>query len=330
MLYNKEILNTIDERLKKKCPNFNIHVLLHLLQSATRPLGYPPVDQPLDSKYYLNLMNKKIHASQKNGQQFYCAMNSLYQIMVCFCYLQYTLGTKNIDTSLLNSLYDAINERADTTDEERGAEKSFLSMLIRCPAEILPLIGTHFKQLGTMNLLAIIDEKMNYCGRKQLNTVVNSLTATQPTINIVAPTTMVLSVIKSANQGIHTLRPITAKNECQMIIGLYLLKEIPYLTTNSWINESPFLKASYQSALQERARNETKNYISIRSSEFQLFSLFAKHSKTTKLSAANKFLQLLTNRKDVSFSPAEHEALCDDKDSRLTRLYLRYKSITPI
>ena len=94
-----------------------------------------------------------------------------------------------------------------------------------------------------------------------------------------------------------------------------------------WISENSFLNSATVQALQERGKSETSGYISARSNEHVLLSLFGKYSKATKLSSADKFLQLLNNKKDIIFSTEEREALQDDTDSRLTDIYSRYKTV---
>ena len=93
MLYDKDCLAALDNKLKNQYPNFNIQVFLHLFQSTTRPLGYPPFREGPNKDHYLNLIIDKISSAKtaKNAQQLHCLMSSLYQIMICFCYLQTTI-----------------------------------------------------------------------------------------------------------------------------------------------------------------------------------------------------------------------------------------------
>ncbi|RUR06386.1 hypothetical protein [Legionella sp. km772] len=334
MLYDKEILAALDKQVSDKYPHFNIQIFLHLLQSTTRPLGYPPFREGPKSDYYLNLIKENISSAKrlKNGERLHCLMSSLYQVMICFCYLQHSLTPNaGLSAELLALLKTAIEQRIDTTDEERCAEKSLLQMLLERPTETIQLIAEYHQQLFFVDIAKLLKTSINACGTKQLKLLLSSeLTSA---IELVEPTSQVLEVVKSADKGLKQFNDmglIGAKTKRQLIIGFYLLDNIENAANQSWINDNAFLKTSRNLALQERGKNEAAKYIAAREGELALFSIFGRYSKATKLRSADKYFKALNNEKNIVFSQDEREALQDDQGSRLTDIYTRYKSVMPV
>lgn len=331
MLYDKDALVAIAGLLKNKKPNFNIQVFLHLLQSSTRPLGYPPIREGYDTDYYLDLIQKNITKSktEKNAELFRSSICSLYQIMICFCYMHQTLCSQGkLSAELFASLHAAIEKRAYTTDEERCAEKSLLHMLLDHPTVIIKLIAEYQHQMFFENIPQILTDNINTCGTRQLKNIINST----PALELTKPVSQVLEVIESAYQGLKqfaNLSLVGIKANRQKIIGAYLLDHIEDPSNQAWIMDDLFLKSAICLVLQERGRQETMNYINARKEEHALFGIFGKYSKATKLNSADKYYKLLDNEKNIVFSENEREALQNDKDSRLTDIYSRYKAITP-
>lgn len=334
MLYDKDILQDLDELLKGRKTSFNIQFFLHLLQSTSRPIGYPNFNAGPNKNYYLNTLEANItKANQlKNGQLLLSAKHSIYQIMICFCYLQQTLGLHDgLSAELVEGLNKAIEQRATTTDEERCAEKSLLKMLLECPKELILLIANYGPDLAYVNQTQILKDNINACGMRHLQQIVNS--KGRPAIELIAPTTQVLEVIQSAEQGIKqfcSLELTSSKAKCQTVLGTYLLNRKDKFLSQEEIQAAPFLMSGLMAATKERGKKETRDYIDLRQSEHALFSLFGKHSKATKLSSADKYFKVLNNEKNVVFSKNELDALKSDKDSRLSDIYSRYQAISPV
>lgn len=68
--------------------------------------------------------------------------------MICFFYVHDTLGLHNVDKELEALLGKTIEERMDTTDEERCAEKSLLAMFLHRPQQLFILMARYHEQLN--------------------------------------------------------------------------------------------------------------------------------------------------------------------------------------
>lgn len=330
MLFNKDILAQLDQKLKIVAPHFNIQIILQMLQNTTRPLGYPSYPEGVNNEFYFDLLNQKITAARttNNSRQFQLLMTSLYQMMICFCYLQHTLGINKIDDELLSLLFSSINERFETTDEERCAEKSLLASLVQKIPQLLEIIAEHHEYLTFVNMPQRVQEQLTCCGNKRLKQLVSTIADTAALGVTVHDVSEVLNLFTEVDEALNYVAPYTdsfSKKRCQIIIGLYLLNQ-DNQDCESSIN-TPFLKTARRAALQEKGKEEVTSYISLRKKENDYFGSFRTYSKEIKLNSAHKFFKVLNNERAVIFSPRERDALQHDTDSRLTDLYLRYKHI---
>ncbi len=335
MLFDKDVLAALDKKLQDKYPDFNIHIFLLMLQNTTRPLGYPPHHDGPNNDYYLELLSQRITDAQstKNAHQLQSLMNSLYQIMICFSYFQNALYKNGFDEELLSLLFSAIDTRIATTAEERCAEKCCLLLLLKRPQELIKLIASYSTELSFVNMQQLVQNQISNYGTRHLKKAISELPDKTPVADTIDELSNMLDILKSSNEGLKQLAPfanVSAKRKCQIIIGTYLLDNIENTMMQPWVSTCLFLKSATVLALQEKGKNETQGYIATRNKELKLFSLFGKYSKETKLSSADKFLQLLNNERDIVFSSEEHEALQEDTDSRLTEIYLRYQTVVPV
>ena len=174
MLFDKDALAALYKKLKNNYPDFNIHVFLNLLQNTTRPLGYPPHREGVNSKYYLNLIKEGVAQAQstKNPHQFESLRCSLYQLMICFCYFQQSLCLNQaFNKDLLPELEAAIEKRSYTTDEERCAEKSLLHMLFEHSREVLQLIAKYNHQLPFVKVPQTLKDLIKASSVRRLNEI---------------------------------------------------------------------------------------------------------------------------------------------------------------
>jgi hypothetical protein len=324
MLFNKELLAALDEQIQKKHSNFNIQVFLLLLQSTTRPMGYPPYSKGVNSQYYLELI-KQVALSAKmtsNGHRFQSLMSSLYHIMVCFCYCQKTLFACGVDDQMLALIFAAIDERLDTTDEECCAEKSLFAMLIKEPQEILKLFSTYHEQLYCVQFVITLQEQLTSYGNRKLKKLAANLDETTKLVDTANEIIPFLAVLKTTYSALETLSIEVSKRRCKVTIGTYLLEQNDAPLFQPWVAESSFLSEAINMAVQEKTKKMLSDYIAARKGEADLFSLFSKYPKAVKLSAADKFLKAVSNEKGVVFSSIESDAIQKDKESRLTEIYI--------
>lgn len=166
MLLDQNMLDEFDKRLKQRYPNFNINIFLLMIEVTARYTGFP--SKKLPKKYYLDFVVKAMGDESviKNANERARCLGSMYLVMVCFCYLQETLGLEAIDESLEVLLNEAIGSRLATTEEEVADEKYLLFLLIKDPREILQLIVTHFESLQKERMPVFLErrvfEKKNY------------------------------------------------------------------------------------------------------------------------------------------------------------------------
>jgi hypothetical protein len=327
MLFEKETLAEFN-KLQSKYPKFNVQIFLNLLQITTRPLGYPPYKLAINNGYYLNLFHREIDnaVSTQNSRKLHLLMQSLYQTMICFSYIQSTIPINEIDEELLALLFRAIDQRMNTTEEERCAEKCLLTMLVQLPQETLELIARNHQQLVYVNIHPLLQEQISRHGVKQTTRLAENLHMSTPLTETVSSLEDHVNVLQNANKSLEELPSFMngfTKRGCQLIIGSYLFNIVAEPSHESWINNCPFLKASMTLAIQENGKKELSQYITLRQRENDFFSFFRKYPKAVKLSSADKFFKALDN-KSVIYTSEERSALQEDRGSRLTSIYLRY------
>lgn len=309
MLLEKDILIKLSDKLKNKSPHFNIHIFLQLMQITTRPLQpYPAYEQGINAEYYTDLLVSKISkaTASKNGQLVYKLMQSVYQIMVCFCYIQHSLSINLLNEELLSLLFSAIDKRVGTTDEERCAEKSLLKMLVRQPQTILSLIGNYAHQLIFINTQHFLEKQIICCGNKLLKDLFTDLSEETPWGDTRDNLSFLLDTINQTNTAANVLPSFMsapAKSTCQLIIGHYLLDTSDKTMTKSLCDECTFSKNAVVMALKERSKiqsqKELSTSIASRQNEGGLFDFFSQHPKAVKLDAAKKYSSQLNNNKSL-------------------------------
>lgn len=157
MLFDKNILNMINEKLNAQYPKFNTNIFLLMLEITSRYIGFPPTTSL--TNYYENFVKGTIKETNNPYEQGRC-LKGVYLIMVCFGYLHDTLDTRVIDDQFENLLNKAIESRFATTEEEIDAEKHLLLMLIKNPIEVLKLISEHSESLERENMSELIGKRI--------------------------------------------------------------------------------------------------------------------------------------------------------------------------
>ena len=315
MLFNPEVLAALDKQPALPA-SFNIHIFLQLLQNIARSLGYLPHHQEINKDACLGWIKQKINEATiaRSCGTLQGLLESIQQIIVCFCYLQTTLSIEKInkEEDILFLLLQAIDRRMDTTDEERYSEKCLLLMLLQ-PQQLVCLIKDYGDTLRFIDIKQQLQKPMTVCAEKYLQ---------QATNLALFEKLEVLTRIASTWQQLNTITDFN-KNKCQLIIGLYLLKHSDLIEAQM-VQSSSFLHRAMELAREERERGkqETTKYQCRRAQESS-FTFFG-YSKKVKLSAATKFFQVLDGQANVVFSPKEAEALTNDHGSRLTDIYHRH------
>jgi hypothetical protein len=327
MLFEKETLAEFN-KLQNNYPRFNVHIFLNLLQITTRPLGYPPYKLGVNNEHYLNVFQREIDdaVSTQNSRKLHRLMQSLYQTMICFSYIQSTIPINEIDEELLALLFRAIDKRMNTTEEERCAEKCFLTMLVQQPQETLELIARNQQQLVYVNTQQLLQEQISRYGVKQTTRLAENLQISTPLTETVSSLEDHVNVLHNVNKALEELSSLMngfTKRGCQLIISSFLFSSVTNPSHESWINNCPFLKAAMTLAIQEKGKKELSQYIALRQGENDFFSFLRKYPKAVKLSSADKFFKALDN-KSVIYTPEERSALQEDRGSRLTSIYSRY------
>lgn len=332
MLFDKDILNAINNKLQTNYPDFNIQVLLYMLQCTTRPLGYPPHKDGVNECYYLNSVNEKINQAKKsrNGPQHHMLMRSIYHIMVCFSYIHNTLYAHGVDSELNSLIFQAIDARADSTNEERCAEKSLLAMILQQPQEVLKLISNHQVHMPLVNMHQLLQNQMTFYANKRLKKLVNNIPDNTPCDETQRRISDLFQILKCAEDALmhsELLSKRLGKKTCLITIGSYLLNNVNNPEQQDWITGCPFLSSAIVFASQEKGKSEVASYIAARRDENNVFSFFRTYPKEIKLSSAEKFCRVLNNEPGVVFSEGERDALQSDTGSRLTNIYLQYQHI---
>lgn len=337
------VLEALEQRLVFY-PKFNIHVFLNLLQKTTRPLGYPPLKKAPTADYYLESIEDQINSAAKirNINQLKSLMQSLYQVMVCFCYLQDTLDLELFnDAELLKLFFSAIDNRAYTTGEEQGAEKCLLLMLLKRTDLTLQLIAKYANKLCAVDMSEGIVSLTTCFVTKRKGELAGQLSP----VSKHEPYLEIAALEASARNALKYISEFKTKKECQLVIGFYLLKikdpmKLSGIESLCFLNEAMKIAQEKERdaasirivvdeetegalRIKERIKREIGAYIALRKKETNWCIFFNTYSKNDKIRAAEKFLAIL-NGEEVSFSPIEEEALTSDYGSRLTTIYMHY------
>lgn len=160
MLFDKNLLSRLNEKLNAQYPEFNVNIFLLMLEVTSRYIGFPSAN-PLEN-YYENFIKKTLDANKKTKNPFedIRCLKGVYLIMVCFGYLHDTLDFQAMDDQFVALLTKAIESRFATTEEEIDAEQHLLLLLVKNPIEVLKLISIHSESLERENMSELISKRL--------------------------------------------------------------------------------------------------------------------------------------------------------------------------
>lgn len=327
MLLKKDVLLALQDAISKKQHTFNINIFLFLLRSTARPLGYPPYNDGVDDLYYLKLLTNKISAAQRNkdSNQMYGLMCSLYQVLACFCYLQESLALKGIDEKLKALLYQAIHQREETTQEEQCAEKSLLAMMFNQSNDLLRLISSHSQRIHYFNIIKLLEEQIVDFSKQHWHRLINGFKGKVSLIEMNQVLSPRMQVLKEIEKDLLKLNAFAhkPKHHCQVTLGYFLLESDIAHPEAAWLQDSRWAQHCMACANKEIAISKVFHFICNKKLERTRFFAFNGLSRET-LGVVEKLYQALVDQKKVSLNQKELELLNTVNSMDLNSIYERY------
>lgn len=335
MLSDREIIKSIQSQASGLSSCFDINIFLHTLQSTTRPMGYPDYRQAINPSFYISHLRAQIQNAKacRNGHQYQALMHVLSLCLGSFCYIHEALNLLKIEESLLLVLNQAIEQRDDTTDEERCAEKSLLACFIHKPVELFSLFAEYWHQLPAVNIQQLYVTQITELMNKKFKRYVAAIPDTLSIAEIKDLSSEQFVFLGQPMQALSSLKPYSINNKKHglVVIGQYLnqLSTDQRPRDNEQIEQ--FVKRALVSYEKSCRKNEAKSklmtYIQQRNSESNGLAFFRSYPKNIKLEAAQKLLLSLESELQPQFDVAEQGAYLDDAGSRLHTIYCDYADL---
>lgn len=329
MLLDSSLLTKIENCSSQVYPKFNIQIFLYILTSTTRPMGYPPLHADIEDDYYIQALSQRVLQSKntQNANAYEASMRSVYQIMFGFCYFIEVFNYKTPPTEIISLLFQAIEKRENTTDEEIKAESHLLQLFLSQPTSLLNFFSKHQHSYRSFQIPSLLDEQIKDDSQKLVNRLNLNVNFSEWNEQL----SETLKIFKQAERGLMFLRHYEQrpKIKCLTVLGCFVLSQTQNFLQAPEIRDSQLIEKSCYLAQKEIGRLKLKRYMRVRSAETDDFAFFNPYPKKVKLSAARKFYKSLDNDSSVIFTKKELDALQQDKGSRLNSIYEDFKTFIP-
>ena len=204
MLLDLSLLTKIEQQLGHLYPKFNIQIFLYILTSTTRPMGYPSLDVDIEDDYYIQALSQRIPQLKKtrNAHAYEASMRSVFQIMFGFCYFVEAFNYTYPPEQFVSLLFEAIEKREGTTDEEIKAESSLLALFLNEPILLLNFFNDHQHVYRSFQIPSLLDEQIKDDSQKLINRMKQDVSFSEWNEQL----SDALNVFKQAEHGLMSLK----------------------------------------------------------------------------------------------------------------------------
>lgn len=329
MLLDLSLLTQIEQRLGHLYPKFNIQIFLYILTSTTRPMGSPPLYKDIEDDYYIEALSQRISQLEdtQNAHAYEASMRSVFQIMFGFCYLVEAFNYTTPPEQFVSLLFEAIEKREGTTDEEIKAESNLLALFLNKPISLLNFFNEYQHVYRPFQIPSLLDEQIKDDSQKLINRLKQDVSFSEWNEQL----SETLKVFKQAELGLISLKHYEQQPriKCLTVLGCYILTRPQNLLQESDVKDSQLIQKACHLAQKEIGRLVLQRYMRIRRTESDNFSFFNPYPRKVKLSAARKLYRALNNDHSVVFTKKELDALQHDTGSRLNNIYEDFKMFIP-